>query len=576
MNSTRRRRTGLSAGTLALGFGAALAGGAATAHADAAPGSGTVNVGPSSGQSARGHAATAARSVTPTHSARPPATAVAAERAIRSPSSVTAEADLRSSASPPALSASSIAGRSQSSAPPAAATTGRSALRSASATAVGANPIATLLFNQTPTLNPVTTGQSPGGVVSGRLNADDPDSAPLSYTIITGPAHGSVSLDAAGNYTYSPDASMATADTFTVSVSDAGSGFHIHGLSGLLNMLTFGLLGDSGHTTVRTVTVPANTYSAGSGLPPRLQWNTNFGYCGETSFISAGLNYGQYISQYDARAIASNNANQSLESSQLLLGVNDVAAATAMHLTAVAKQATTASFLTWVKSNVVAGHPVVMGVFMNQSRFYGTANPSAGDGEYDHIVTVTGISSTHPLTGPATYYADDVLTFNDNGLWTGTPDGQPQNVFTIGFGAFAATRQQANAQTAPVYSLNNGLDYGIAITGIIDLSRETVPVRLATSVNAESPAIVNGSNTRPAATPVTLTITMSDLNPGTTYTLYRYASMAAVPDSNINANAASAAQQWTITIPSGSTYTMTQTIMSNEVAVYRAVAVGAP
>ena len=52
--------------------------------------------------------------------------------------------------------------------------------------------------------------------------------------------------------------------------------------------------------------------------------------------------------------------------------------------------------------------------------------------------------------------------------------------------------------------------------------------------------------------------------------------MAAVPDSNINANAASAAQQWTITIPSGSTHTMTQTIMSNEVAVYRAVAVGAP
>ena len=41
-------------------------------------------------------------------------------------------------------------------------------------------------------------------------------------------------------------------------------------------------------------------------------------------------------------------------------------------------------------------------------------------------------------------------------------------------------------------------------------------------------------------------------------------------------SAAKAAQKWTVTIPSGSTYTMTQTINSNETAVYRAVPVGAP
>ncbi|MEI7718039.1 MAG: hypothetical protein WCI78_18470 [Mycobacterium sp.] len=326
--------------------------------------------------------------------------------------------------------------------------------------------------------------------------------------------------------------------------------------------------------------VPAPAaYTAGSKLPPRIQWNANFGYCGEVAFISAGLNYGQYISQYDARAIASKNARQSLESSQLLLGVNDVATAKTMHLTATAfntaQQPTSPAFLTWVKSNVVAGYPVVMGVFMNQSRFYGTANLNAGDTEYDHIVAVTSVTSTHPLTGPTAYYSDDVLTFNDNGLWTGT-NGQPQNVFSFTFGSFATTRQRANAKTAAVYSLKNGADYGIAITGIIDLSRETVPVRLTTSTNAETPVMVNGSNTRPAAKPVTLTITVSNLKPGTTYTLYRYNSMANVPDSNINANAAKAAQKWTITIPSGSTYTMTQTINSNETAVYRAVPVGAP
>jgi hypothetical protein len=323
----------------------------------------------------------------------------------------------------------------------------------------------------------------------------------------------------------------------------------------------------------------ATTYTAGSRLPPRIQWNANYGYCGETAFVSAGLYYGQYISQYDARAIASKNTRQSLESSQLLLGVNDVAAAKAMHLNATAfdtaKQPTSRAFLTWVKSNVVAGSPVVIGVFANQSRFYGTANLNAGDTEYDHIVTVTGITSTRSLTGPTIYYADDVLTFNDGGLWTGT-NGQPQNSFSYPFGTFATTRQRANSRTGAVYSLKSGADYGIAITGIIDLNRDTVPVRLTTSVNAETPTMVDGSNTRPAPKPVTLTITVSSLKPGTTYNLYRYSSMANVPDSTFNANAAKAAQKWTITIPSGSTYTMTQTINSNEIAVYRAVPAGAP
>jgi hypothetical protein len=323
----------------------------------------------------------------------------------------------------------------------------------------------------------------------------------------------------------------------------------------------------------------ATTYTAGSKLPPRIQWNANYGYCGEASFISAGLHYGQYVSQYDARALASKNARQSLESSQLLLGVNDVATAKAMHLSATAfntaQKPTSTAFLTWVKTNVTAGYPVVMGVFMNQSRFYGTTNLNAGDAEYDHIVVATGITSTRTLTGPTTYYADDVLTFNDHGLWTGT-NGQPQNAFSYSFGTFATTRQKANAKVGPVYSLKSGADYGIAITGIIDLSRETVPVRLTTSTNAETPGMVNGSTTRPAAKPVTLTITVSSLKPGTTYNLYRYTTMANVPDANINANAAKAAQKWTITIPSGSTYTMTQTINSNETAVYRAVPVGAP
>ena len=324
--------------------------------------------------------------------------------------------------------------------------------------------------------------------------------------------------------------------------------------------------------------VPAVSYRVDNPIPPRTQWNANYGYCGETSFISAGLNYGQYLSQYDARAIASPDIRQSLPESQLLLGVNDVAAAATMHLTAVpfntAQQTTTAQFLTWVKTNVTAGYPVVIGVYTNEYRFDGDTDPNAGDSEYDHIVPVTGFSSNRPLTAPAVYDADDVITFNDNGIWTGTPDGLPQNVFSYPLGSFPATRRQANAAAGPVYSLSNAKNYGIAITGVADLNQETVPVRLTTSTVGESPAMAEGSNARPAPTPLTLTITVSGLTAGKTYNLYRYSSMPAVPDSNFNTNSAKAAQQWTI-VATGSTYTTTQTIVSDETAAYRAVPVTA-
>ncbi|AEA68430.1 Hypothetical protein; putative exported protein [Pseudomonas brassicacearum subsp. brassicacearum NFM421] len=65
-------------------------------------------------------------------------------------------------------------------------------------------------------------------------------------------------------------------------------------------------------------------------IPPRLQWEANYGYCGETALISAGLYYGQYVSQFDARAIASPNVKQSKRGSQLLLGRNDGATAAQM------------------------------------------------------------------------------------------------------------------------------------------------------------------------------------------------------------------------------------------------------
>jgi pectate lyase len=111
--------------------------------------------------------------------------------------------------------------------------------------------------NQTPQLRPTQTTQGAAGVVTGLLNAVDPDSPRLSYTITEGPTHGVATVSPEGTWAYTPDAAVAAGvtDSFRVTVSDAPSGFAIHGLAGLLNLLSFGLLGSRGDSSTSPVAV---------------------------------------------------------------------------------------------------------------------------------------------------------------------------------------------------------------------------------------------------------------------------------------------------------------------------------
>lgn len=94
------------------------------------------------------------------------------------------------------------------------------------------------------------------GVITGRVTPVDADSTDFTYTA-TSPAQGDVFIDVDGTFTFTPNANYDpnTGASFTVTISDAGSDFHIHGLSGLLNVVTFGLIGDSGHTRTQTIVV---------------------------------------------------------------------------------------------------------------------------------------------------------------------------------------------------------------------------------------------------------------------------------------------------------------------------------
>ncbi len=338
-------------------------------------------------------------------------------------------------------------------------------------------------------------------------------------------------------------------------------------------LLTIGLF-SAGFATAGT----SGDHTVVNPIPPRLQWKANWGYCGEVSFISAGLYYGEYISQYDARALASPGVPQNLKDSQLLLGKNDLKIAAAMHLNMMRwdahAESSTPQFLGWVKDNVAQGYPVVFGIYMNYYRFYGRRNHDAGNPLYDHIVPVYGVSSHRPLPSDV-YDGHDTLSFNDNGEWY--QGGTPVFQFTYRMDHFPQARRQANKPAGALYAIDSGgQNYGVAFTGVMDADHETMPVRVATSVNDERPHIRNGSAQRPQPMPLTLTVTVSGLTPGVSYKLYRYDRLDLTPDGHFNANAAFAARIWDIDIASGSTYTVTEAIMSDDEAVYRAVPASAP
>jgi hypothetical protein len=325
-------------------------------------------------------------------------------------------------------------------------------------------------------------------------------------------------------------------------------------------------------------------------IPCRFQWDANFGYCGESSFIAAGLFYGQYCSQYTARSIASPGKPQQQEGSQLLLGVNDASTAAAMHLAVeifdTENQSSTEEFFVWMKEKVIQGYPVTAGFFNNEYLFYDRTDPNAGDPTYDHIADVYAIGSKHPLDD-LSYYPDDRFYMNDHGLYT--PGGSPIYRFNYGFEESKRNRRQANAKSAPPYSINSNYDieadggnFGIAFLGVLDENSDTIPVRVATNVNYERPSIAEGSNTQPNPMPLQLTVTVTIPDQSESYNLHYYTSFDQVPNSNFNSSPS--IKTWVIPPNSGSTYTLKipsqesgiDFFFSNQIAVFRAVRTSAP
>jgi hypothetical protein len=208
--------------------------------------------------------------------------------------------------------------------------------------------------------------------------------------------------------------------------------------------------------------------------------------------MQAGLNNGQWMSQFNARLVCGAGLSQSGPNgacaahhaqvdynAQLLIedpgtgvsGPNTYADA-AQYLSNSRLSAATFSYsgqttglagyeqyMSWVKQELIAGHQVTLAVLLN----------GGSDPQYDHEVAVIKIGTNHSPTDP-TYYPDDVIYFDDPGVYTlsgstftsnpAIPPGAGSEstgctpfVFGYTFASLPNTRAGANRKGAQGYSI---------------------------------------------------------------------------------------------------------------------------
>jgi hypothetical protein len=295
----------------------------------------------------------------------------------------------------------------------------------------------------------------------------------------------------------------------------------------------------------------------------REQWDVNGGYCGETSFIAAGMTFGQYTSQFTARGLAAPGIPQAQVASQLLLGVNDQAAARAMHLTVsqysdaggTRGRLRAARLIAWMRDRMAKGARVILGVYMKGSR----------DAEYDHIVPAVDIVAAGVGNGEQSRLGDR-LSFSDN-------DG---HVLTGVFRDLLHDRRGANAASAPPYSIPRDVkNYAVAVEGVADREGVTIPVMLQASRRSE-PAMVDGALLPPAPKPLVIRATVFIPNQNQSYKLYRYDNFSKVPEASFNAAASRAVQSWVIPAHSGAAVFFDVNVLTSDTVVFRAVPSTAP
>ena len=279
-------------------------------------------------------------------------------------------------------------------------------------------------------------------------------------------------------------------------------------------------------------------------IPPRLQREEFSGYCGECSIQQSALYYGSYVSEYACRSIIDPS-----QKSQYLVGVHERKVLSALRLTytlfdhgKVARPEYQGYFV-WIKQQLRLKRPVMIVCFVSDLK----------DPEYDHIMLATGFTSIDSTA----YHASDKLYFNDN--FSKAVIGRTASLLNDN------RKMLANGSQFD-FCIPTDNDFGCAITGIQDISGEALPVRMELNRNDE-PNLIQ----KKAAVSLSAVVTISRLQVGRAYALYRYNNCLDVPVQKYAQSKYSTVVKF---VAKKTTETFPATILSSGVAIFRCLPVG--
>ena len=285
-------------------------------------------------------------------------------------------------------------------------------------------------------------------------------------------------------------------------------------------------------------------------VPPRYMWGWGIGvngYCGETSFQSHGIFWGNWVS--------SERVREASGGSELLIAVDDTVAAKALKFPFEewdyeAKSPQSGEFIAWLRGHIDNGHMAAIGVYEKQK---------TGDNDYDHIVPVVGYQyDPSSLATLAIYYND--LYENTHRSLSVTSDVQSRK----------GCRQSAAPVQPYTYCLPQSINYGVALFGIQDSSKETHRMVLTMPSWTEPDyGDEDGIHAKPIM--FTVSATVYGLTPFASYAVLRFDSYQTLPTDNF-ARSSAVTKRFNFTA-TGSTHSLTQfdAFMSDSTVFYRTV-----
>lgn len=266
----------------------------------------------------------------------------------------------------------------------------------------------------------------------------------------------------------------------------------------------------------------AATAQASVALPivNRIQWLENDGYCGETSLQECALLFGMYVSQAYVRNIFDPTQQIDLaeiENWQLVCERLKFKSEPYVRLEAPTPQFR--EFSGWLKSHLVAGHPVILATWISAANDDTLSNPPFSLpvdpdplSQIDHFVTATGFVGQND----ARYRPDEVLLITNHYFSTYT--------YAQRFDRLFDTRENRGAARDYAITLPQNYCFGLAITGVTDQNTGLRPVRIALD-RIDEPNLITGA---PPAN-LKLMITVSSLVRGREYVLLRYDDPGMIP-----------------------------------------------